>query len=84
MRFHCLVVVLMVLLLVGCSKLTMNNYNKLKAGMSYNEVITIIGAPDKCSDLMVMRVCEWGNEKKSINVTFTGDKAIFFTCNGLR
>ena len=84
MRFSSLVVMMIVLLITGCGKLTVNNYNKLKLGMAYNEVVNTIGAPDKCSDVMGMKNCDWGNEKKSINVTFAGDKVLFFTCNGLR
>ena len=84
MRFRCWYVILMVLLIAGCSKLTMKNYSKLKMGMAYNEVVNTIGAPDKCSEVMGMRNCEWGDEKKSIDVTFAGDKALIFTCNGLR
>jgi hypothetical protein len=84
MRFRSLVVMIIVLLITGCGKLTMENYNKLKLGMAYNEVVNTIGAPDKCSDVIGMKNCEWGNEKKSINVTFAGDKVLFFTCNGLR
>ncbi len=74
----------MVLLLAGCGKLTMKNFNKLKMGMAYDEVVKVIGSPDKCSEAMGMRICEWGNEEKSVNVTFAGGKALFFTCNGLR
>ena len=84
MRFRCLVVMLTVLLIAGCGKLTMENYNKLKMGMSYDEVVKIIGSPDKCSEVMGMRNCQWGDEKKSVNVTFAGDKALVFTCDGLR
>jgi len=83
MKFRSLAVTLIVLLIAGCSKLTMENYNKLKMGMSYNEVVSAIGSPDKCSDAMGVRNCEWGNEKKSINVTFAGDKVLFFVGNGL-
>ena len=84
MRFRFLAVMMIVLLIAGCSKLSMKNYEKLKMGMAYNEVVSTIGAPDKCSDVIGMKNCEWGNEKKSINVTFAGDKVLFFTCNGLR
>ncbi len=83
MRFRRFIILLLVLLLAGCSKLTMKNYNRLKIGMSYDDVIGIIGSPDKCSEVMGMRNCEWGDEKKSVNVTFAGDKALIFTCNGL-
>jgi len=84
MRFRSLVVMIIVLLIAGCGKLTMENYNKLKLGMAYNEVVNTIGSPDKCSDVVGVRNCEWGNEKKSINVTFAGDKVLIITCNGLR
>jgi len=84
MRFRSLVVMLTMLLIAGCGKLTMENYNKLKMGMSYDEVVKIIGSPDKCSEAMGMRNCQWSDEKKSINVTFAGDKALVFTCDGIR
>ncbi len=78
------IIILMLSMLAGCSKLTMANYETLKVGMTYAEVVKTIGAPDKCSEAMGMRICEWGNEKKFINVTFAGQKALLFTCNGLR
>ena len=84
MRFRFFIVTLFVLLIAGCGKLTMENYNRLKMGMSYDEVVRVIGSPDRCNEVMRVRNCEWGNEKKSISVTFAGDKALIFTCNGLR
>jgi len=83
MKIRLLVVTLVVLIIAGCSKLTMENYDKLKIGMAYNEVVNTIGSPEKCSDVMGVRNCQWGNEKKSIKVTFAGDKVLFFTGNGL-
>jgi hypothetical protein len=83
MKIRLLVVTLILLIIAGCSKLTMENYNKLKIGMAYKEVVSAIGSPDKCSDVMGLRNCEWGDEKKSINVTFAGDKVLFFTGNGI-
>ena len=84
MMFRFLAVMIIVLLIAGCGKLTMKNYSKLKMGMDYNEVVSTIGSPGKCSDVMGMRNCEWGDEKKSISVTFAGDNVLLFTCNGLR
>jgi len=83
MKIRLLVVTLILLIIAGCGKLTMENYDKLKMGMAYNEVVGIIGSPGKCSDVMGVRNCEWGDEKKSINVTFAGDKVLFFNGNGL-
>jgi hypothetical protein len=83
MKIRLVVVTLILLIIAGCSKLTMENYDKLKIGMAYNEVVSTIGSPGKCSDVMGVKNCQWGNEKKSINVTFAGDKVLFFTGNGL-
>jgi len=83
MKIRLLVVTLILLIIAGCSKLTMENYDNLKIGMAYKEVVNTIGSPDKCSDVMGVRNCEWGDEKKSINVTFAGDKVLFFNGNGL-
>jgi len=83
MKNRLAVVTLILLIIAGCSKLTMENYDKLKLGMAYNEVVGIIGSPGKCSDVMGVRNCEWGDEKKSINVTFAGDNVLFFNSNGL-
>ena len=84
MGFRRLLFALMVLLISGCGKLTMENYSKLQIGMRYKEVVSLIGSPDKCSDVMGLRNCEWGNERKSVNVTFAGDKVLFFAGNGLQ
>jgi hypothetical protein len=84
MRIMCTVAMMILLLIAGCSKLTMDNYNKLKAGMTYNEVVNIIGSPDKCSDVLGMRNCVWGDEKKSATVTFAGDRVLFFSANNIR
>jgi hypothetical protein len=80
----CAVAVMILLIIAGCSKLTMENYNKLKAGMSYNEIVNIIGTPDKCSEVFGMRNCIWGDEKKSVAVTFAGDKVLFFSASNIR
>jgi hypothetical protein len=83
MRMLLIVAMMFVLIVAGCSKLTMENYNKLKAGMTYNEVVNIIGSPDKCSDVLGMRNCVWGDEKRSATVTFAGDRALFFSANNI-
>jgi len=83
MMIRWIVTVMIVLIIAGCSKLTMENYNKLKAGMTYNEVVNIIGSPDKCSDVLGMKNCMWGDEKRSATVTFAGDRVLFFSANNI-
>ncbi|HEY0663444.1 MAG TPA: hypothetical protein VGD18_02430, partial [Thiobacillaceae bacterium] len=67
-----------------CSKLTLENYNKITTGMTYEEVTALIGAPDQCDDVMGVRNCVWGNEKRSVNVSFLGGKVLLFSSSNLR
>lgn len=74
----------MLLVLLGCSKLTLENYNKIEPGMSFDEVTRLIGQPEKCDDVMGVRNCSWGDEKRSINVTFAGNKVLLFSSSNLK
>jgi hypothetical protein len=79
-----IILVSLVLFLSGCSNLTLENYNKLKAGMAYEEVTTILGRPDSCSEVLFARNCTWGNEKRNVAVTFIGGKVMFFSSTNIR
>ena len=70
--------------LAGCSKLTTENYEKLKVGMSYEEVVAIIGAATDCSEQLGVKSCTWGSESKNIKVKFAGDKAVYFSNKGIQ
>lgn len=74
----------LLLALLGCSKLTLENYNKIEPGMSFDEVTGLIGQPDKCDDVMGVRNCSWGDEKRFINVTFAGSKVLLFSSSNLK
>ena len=71
-------------MLVGCSKLTMENYTKIKMGMEYSKVVKILGKPDSCSEALFARSCTWGNDQKYITVNFVGDKVILFTSKNIK
>ena len=73
----------LLLVMFGCSKVTLENYNKISVGMSYEEVTQLIGPPDKCDDVMGVRNCLWGDEKRSINISFVGDKVLLFASSNL-
>ena len=62
------------LALVGCSKMNQENYNKIKIEMDYQQVIEIIGNPDKCDAAIGTKSCIWGTEKKNITIKFIADK----------
>ena len=67
----------------GCSKLTTENYDQLRIGMSYGEVVSLLGKADECNGAIGLKSCMWGNEKKHIKVGFAGDNVVVFTGNGL-
>jgi len=71
-------------LLVACSKVTAENYAKIKAGMSYNEVSGILGNPASCDDVVGFKACKWGDEKSHITVRFAGDAVILYSAENLR
>jgi len=42
----------LLLVMLGFSKITLENYSKITVGMSYDEVTRLIGPPDECDDVM--------------------------------
>jgi len=71
-------------LLTACSKITAENYAKLKAGMEYREVTGILGNPASCDDVVGFKSCRWGDEKSRITVRFAGDAVIMHSAENLR
>ena len=84
MKIRSLEATSLILLLLGCSKLTLENYNQIAVGMSYDDVTRLIGPPDRCDDVMGVRNCQWGDEARSVNVSFVGGKALLFSSRNLR
>lgn len=81
LRFSAL---MLCLLLAACSKVSQENYAKLKAGMTKTEVEQLLGAPKECSGALGMTSCLWGDEKSSISVQYTGEKVLIFSGKGLK
>ena len=67
----------------SCSKVTKENYDKVKIGMDYDQVIKIIGDPEKCDSLLNAKNCIWGDESKSIEIKFVADRVVFTSSKGL-
>lgn len=78
-----LVCVGLVLVFVGCSKVTKENYDEIKVGMTYEQVTDILGKPDRNTETMGARSCLWGDKEKSITVQFLGDEVVVFASEGL-
>ena len=75
-----------VLLLASCSKLTMENYQKVKVGMKYDDVVALIGTPESCKEDLGTRRCVWGDEDgdKYIKINFISEAAVMFSHKGLK
>jgi len=78
-----LLALLLPLALAACSKLTLDNYSKIQVGMTDKDVYALIGKPDKCDDVMVLRNCTWTSGDKTVNVSFTADKVLLFSSQNL-
>lgn len=74
----------LLVILAGCSKLTIENYNQVKTGMSYQEVTNLIGSATTCDEVLGLRQCVWQDGDKKVDVTFAGDKAMAFGHKGLK
>lgn len=80
-----LILLTAVLTLSACTKLTQQNYDQLKAGMSAAEVSAIIGKPDSCSTTLGTKICLWGDENSAyIKVSFIADNAVTFSNDGIK
>lgn len=80
-----IVVLLAALSLLGaCSKLTQDNYNQVKAGMTYDEVTSILGAATHCDEAVGTKSCRWGDDAKNIKITFLADRATVFSNHGIQ
>ena len=76
--------VILAIILAGCSKLNKANYDKLNVGMGYEEVVKILGKPDSCADSLVAKSCIWGDDRKNITVNFIGDKVILYLSKNIK
>jgi len=84
MRTHLLAIAASALVAAGCSKLTPENYAKLKPGLSYEEVEAILGNPARCDDLMGFKSCRWGDDSRHITVRFAGGQVLLYSAENVR
>lgn len=84
MKRTLLVAAAAMLLLGGCNKLTKANYDKVKTGMQYDEVVRLIGDPESCSEAIGLMSCEWKSGDAEVAVSFIGNKVTLVTGSGLK
>lgn len=84
MKIRTVVAMGLLLAMLGCSKLTLENYDKITTDMTYEEVTQLIGKPEQCDDVLGVRNCTWGDDKRSVNVSFVGGQVLLFSSRNLK
>jgi hypothetical protein len=77
------VIIFVSLFTLACSKVTQENYEKIKLGMAYEEVVDILGRAQECGSSIGMTNCRWESNGKYIRVQFIADKVVLFSAKGL-
>ncbi|MDM5270595.1 DUF3862 domain-containing protein [Sulfurovum sp. zt1-1] len=84
MKKRYLLIAALILLLSGCSKVTKENYDKIESGMSYEEVLKLLGKPENCSKALGISSCTWKNDEAKIVIMFVSDQVTVVTAEGLK
>jgi len=75
-------------LLTGCAPqpgtVTLQNYEKLKFGMSYDAVVAILGEPQQTHPFMGIQQCTWVNGERHIHAKFMLNRAVYYSSRGLQ
>ncbi len=85
------VLALLFVIMSGCGKITQSNYDKIENGMTVSQVEEILGTGAEEAGVggaigkiaASGKVMTWGDEKKSITVTFANDKVVAKMQKGL-
>jgi outer membrane protein assembly factor BamE (lipoprotein component of BamABCDE complex) len=68
----------------GCTKLTPENYAKIKVGMPYAEVAAILGEPTGCDAVLAIKSCSWSDDARKVSIQFIGDQVVMSSAENLR
>ncbi len=72
------------LLLMGCNKLTVENYDKLETGLPYEKVVEILGSPAACDEVLGFKSCRWGDETRKVAVNFVGGRVVLTSAENIQ
>ncbi|WP_282130628.1 DUF3862 domain-containing protein [Pseudoalteromonas aliena] len=78
-----LLIIAALLSLAACSKVSQENYEKIKIGMDKADVETLLGSADNCVEKTLHTNCVWGDETKNIEITLVSDKVTLYSKHGL-
>lgn len=72
------------LLAVGCDSLSQDKCDKIKVGMTFQEVEKLLGSSPSCDSAVGMTNCTWGTAEKHVKVQFVADKVALHSAKGLK
>jgi len=79
------IVATLTVLLLACSpQVSLDQFNRLRIGQSYEEVREIVGDPASCDEMLGLRHCVWGNPERGIRVGFLGGKVVLLSAHNLQ
>ncbi len=78
-----LLIIAATLSLAACSKVSLENYEKIEVGMDKAEVEAILGSADNCVEKTLHTNCVWGDESKNIEITLVSDKVTIYYKHGI-
>ncbi|HPT49307.1 MAG TPA: hypothetical protein PLS67_04515 [Accumulibacter sp.] len=81
---HFLIAMLAGTLLACARKVSLENYNRLHVGQTYDEVTAIVGDPASCDELLGVRTCRWGNDGRGIVIAFLAGKVMVLSARNLK
>ena len=71
--------------LAACQpQVSLDNYNKLQVGQTFEEVQKIVGDPARCDETLGIRSCNWGDDQHGFRVNFALGKVVLLSANNLR
>lgn len=69
---------LLLLAATGCTRLTQENFNKVQTGMTYEEVVTILGEPSDNQSIgagpLSASSITWEDDSARVNIKFLNNK----------
>jgi len=67
----------------SCKGVSSDNYDKLKVGMEFDAVSSILGKPDNCRAVLNMKNCIWTDGEQEIRIKFAAEQVVFTASRGL-
>jgi len=79
-----IVCLFLMLAIAGCSKINQENFDRIQLGMSYAEVVGVLGKQQTCEEVILKtKSCVWGSSEKQISIKFVGDTVVWKSAKGL-